>query len=92
MKKKYGGKTALYLVQTGKIVHVGGFSTQQKYKQVVEKLLKKYPSAKEEDFGITYIPGNWAYIMPLIGRAGFFETFKITFDELGKRVILNSYS
>ena len=30
-------------------------------------------------------------IMPLIGRAGFFEAFKITFNEREKKVILNSY-
>lgn len=30
-------------------------------------------------------------IMPLIGRAGFFETFKIEFDERAKVVTLKSY-
>lgn len=30
-------------------------------------------------------------ITPLVGRSGFFQTFKITFDELEKITILNSY-
>lgn len=29
--------------------------------------------------------------MALVGRSGFFETFKIEFDELGKQTILRPY-
>lgn len=30
-------------------------------------------------------------LMALVGRSGFFETFKIEFDELGKQTILRPY-
>lgn len=61
LKKKHGGKSALFL--DGKIVHIGGFSTQKQYRTIMIQLKKKYPRAKEEDFGITYIPANHPYIL-----------------------------
>lgn len=61
MKKKYGGKSALFF--NGKIVHIGGFSTQKQYQNIMTQLKKKYPRAKEEDFSITYIPADHPYIL-----------------------------
>lgn len=59
--KKNPGKPAFFL--GNKVVHIGGFSSQEGYKKILKKLQKQHPKAKEDDFGLTFILGKKNYIL-----------------------------
>ena len=61
LEKKHAGKPAIFLGE--KIVHIGTFRNEKGYKALLQKLLKKYPKAKEDDFGFTFILGTKSYIL-----------------------------
>lgn len=61
LEKKYAGKPAVFLGE--KVVHVGMFKSEKGYKSLLKKLLKRYPKAKEDDFGFTFILGKKSYIL-----------------------------
>lgn len=61
LAEKNPGKPAFFLGD--KVVHIGGFSSQEEYQKILKKLQKQYPKAKEENFGLTYIFGKKNYIL-----------------------------
>lgn len=63
MSKKYAGKPALFLVKSGKIVHIGSFRTKKGHDRIIKSLMKKYPGTHETDFGFTFIFGDKNYIL-----------------------------
>ena len=65
--EKYAGNPAIFF--NGKIVHIGEFSTKKEYKEIMGKLMEKYPEAKEEEFGFTFIFGKRNYILTCTSKS-----------------------
>jgi len=61
LQKKYPSKPAIALGE--KIVQVGAFSSRKEYETIMQRLMKKYPRAKETDFVFTFIFGRRPYIV-----------------------------
>ena len=61
VQKKYPSTPAIEL--DNKIVQVGNFSNKKEYETIMQRLMKKYPKSKEEDFVFSFIYGKRPYIV-----------------------------